>query len=198
MVHPGEVKLRVAYNGLCGTDLHEIFDSQRAIPSQPHPLTGVTAPVVLGHEIGGTVVEVGAGVDRRGAGLARRSGAAADLRVLPVVPVRRPQPLRRSRLPRPVHRRRRSGRVHGGAAANGPCGPRGGERAGRRAGRATGGRLARRRPLRPEQRMHRRRARGWADRDRDLSHASPPGHPGLGGRAGPGAPRRRRTASGPR
>jgi (R,R)-butanediol dehydrogenase / meso-butanediol dehydrogenase / diacetyl reductase len=62
MVHPGEVKLRVAYNGLCGTDLHEIFDSQRAIPSQPHPLTGVTAPVVLGHEIGGTVVEVGAGV----------------------------------------------------------------------------------------------------------------------------------------
>jgi (R,R)-butanediol dehydrogenase / meso-butanediol dehydrogenase / diacetyl reductase len=59
---PGELKLRVAYNGLCGTDLHEIFDSQRAVPSHPHPLTGVSAPVVLGHEIGGTVVDVGAGV----------------------------------------------------------------------------------------------------------------------------------------
>jgi (R,R)-butanediol dehydrogenase / meso-butanediol dehydrogenase / diacetyl reductase len=60
---PGEVKLRVAYNGLCGTDLHEIFDAQRAIPSEPHPLTGASAPLVIGHEIGGTVVAVGAGVD---------------------------------------------------------------------------------------------------------------------------------------
>ncbi|MGD9797029.1 MAG: alcohol dehydrogenase catalytic domain-containing protein, partial [Acidimicrobiia bacterium] len=62
-VGPGEVKLAVVLNGLCGTDLHEVFDSQRAVPSSPHPLTGVTAPVILGHEIGGTVVEVGAGVD---------------------------------------------------------------------------------------------------------------------------------------
>jgi (R,R)-butanediol dehydrogenase / meso-butanediol dehydrogenase / diacetyl reductase len=61
-VMPGHVKLRVSYNGLCGTDLHEIFDVQRAVPSQPHPLTGACAPVVLGHEIGGTVVEVGTGV----------------------------------------------------------------------------------------------------------------------------------------
>jgi (R,R)-butanediol dehydrogenase / meso-butanediol dehydrogenase / diacetyl reductase len=59
---PGHVKLRVAYNGLCGTDLHEVFDSQRAIPSEPHPLTGAMAPLVLGHEIGGTVVELGEGV----------------------------------------------------------------------------------------------------------------------------------------
>jgi threonine dehydrogenase-like Zn-dependent dehydrogenase len=60
---PGHVKLRVAYNGLCGTDLHEIFDSQRAVPVEPHPLTGARAPLVLGHEIGGSVVEVGEGVD---------------------------------------------------------------------------------------------------------------------------------------
>jgi (R,R)-butanediol dehydrogenase/meso-butanediol dehydrogenase/diacetyl reductase len=59
---PGQVKLRVSYNGLCGTDLHEVFDTQRAIPATPHPLTGVEAPVVLGHEIAGTVVEVGQGV----------------------------------------------------------------------------------------------------------------------------------------
>lgn len=65
---PGEVKLRVAYNGLCGTDLHEYFDGQRAIPSQPHPLTGVQAPVILGHEITGHVVGVGAGVTGLGDG----------------------------------------------------------------------------------------------------------------------------------
>jgi len=59
---PGHVKLAVAYNGLCGTDLHEIFDAQRAVPVEPHPLTGARAPLVLGHEIGGTVVEVGEGV----------------------------------------------------------------------------------------------------------------------------------------
>jgi len=62
VILPGQVKLRVAYNGLCGTDLHEIFDSQRAVPVEPHPLTGARAPLVLGHEIGGTVVEVGEGV----------------------------------------------------------------------------------------------------------------------------------------
>jgi len=62
VAHSGQVKLRVAYNGLCGTDLHEVFDSQRAVPSEPHPLTGARAPVVLGHEISGTVVDVGDGV----------------------------------------------------------------------------------------------------------------------------------------
>jgi (R,R)-butanediol dehydrogenase/meso-butanediol dehydrogenase/diacetyl reductase len=56
---PGQVKIAVAYNGLCGTDLHEIFDGPRAVPVQPHPLTGVQAPVVLGHEVAGTVVETG-------------------------------------------------------------------------------------------------------------------------------------------
>ncbi|MDE3204987.1 MAG: alcohol dehydrogenase catalytic domain-containing protein [Acidobacteriota bacterium] len=60
---PGQVKIKVAFNGLCGTDLHEIFDAQRAVPASPHPLTGVQAPVVLGHEIAGTVTGVGAGVE---------------------------------------------------------------------------------------------------------------------------------------
>ena len=60
---PGQVKLRVTYNGVCGTDLHEIFDSQRGIPSSPHPLTGAHSPLILGHEIAGTVVDAGEGVD---------------------------------------------------------------------------------------------------------------------------------------
>jgi (R,R)-butanediol dehydrogenase / meso-butanediol dehydrogenase / diacetyl reductase len=59
----GEVKVRVAYNGLCGTDVHEVFDGARAIPvTAPHPLTGAVAPVILGHEVAGVVVEMGAGV----------------------------------------------------------------------------------------------------------------------------------------
>src|SRR5262245_44174237 len=51
---PGSVKLRVAANGLCGTDLHLFYGGA-------HP--AMTLPVVLGHEFGGEVVEVGEGVD---------------------------------------------------------------------------------------------------------------------------------------
>lgn len=65
---PGQVKIKVAFNGLCGTDLHEVFDGQRAVPTSPHPLTGVQAPVVLGHEIAGTVTAVGSGVEERAVG----------------------------------------------------------------------------------------------------------------------------------
>jgi succinate semialdehyde reductase (NADPH) len=49
----GEVLVRVAACGVCHTDLH-IHDG-----SVPFPL-----PCVLGHEVSGTVVAVGAGVDR--------------------------------------------------------------------------------------------------------------------------------------
>jgi len=59
----GEVKVRIAYNGLCGTDVHEVFDGPRAIPLQPHPLTGAVVPLILGHEAAGVVVGVGNGVD---------------------------------------------------------------------------------------------------------------------------------------
>src|SRR5438876_5138572 len=58
---PGEVKLRVAYAGLCGTDLHEYFAGPRGTMT-PHPLTGATLPQILGHELSGTVTEIGAGV----------------------------------------------------------------------------------------------------------------------------------------
>jgi len=60
---PGEVLVRVALNGICGTDLHEIDDGPRAVPVAPHPLTGVQAPVILGHEAIGRVAGAGAGVD---------------------------------------------------------------------------------------------------------------------------------------
>lgn len=50
----GAVKIRVAANGLCGTDLHLFYGGA-------HP--AMTLPVVLGHEFGGEVVEVGDRVD---------------------------------------------------------------------------------------------------------------------------------------
>ena len=44
----GEVKLRVAHNGVCGSDLHEYFAQETFVPVAPHPQTGIQAPVALG------------------------------------------------------------------------------------------------------------------------------------------------------
>lgn len=60
---PGEVKIRVAYAGICGTDVHEYFEIPRAT-HVPNPLTGATLPQTLGHEFAGTVVTCGEGVGR--------------------------------------------------------------------------------------------------------------------------------------
>src|ERR1700753_1439802 len=58
-----QVKLEIAYGGICGTDLHVLHDTFRNYP-----------PVILGHEFAGTVVEVGKNVTdvvtgERGTGL---------------------------------------------------------------------------------------------------------------------------------
>ena len=53
---PGEVSLRVASCGICGSDLH-------AFKSDPG-FEWVTTPVTLGHEFSGTVEEVGEGVTK--------------------------------------------------------------------------------------------------------------------------------------
>lgn len=60
---PGDVKLRILFNGICGSDLHEYYDGPITTRTTPHPLTGVRNPVILGHEMCGEVVEVGAGVE---------------------------------------------------------------------------------------------------------------------------------------
>jgi (R,R)-butanediol dehydrogenase / meso-butanediol dehydrogenase / diacetyl reductase len=60
---PGEVKLRVLYNGICGSDLHEYYDGPVTTRTTPHPLTGVKNPVIMGHELCGRVVAVGEGVE---------------------------------------------------------------------------------------------------------------------------------------
>ncbi|MCI2422765.1 2,3-butanediol dehydrogenase [Saccharopolyspora sp. K220] len=56
---PGSVKVRVAHNGICGTDLHEFYAGPIYVPTEPHPLTGYQLPLTLGHEFAGTVVETG-------------------------------------------------------------------------------------------------------------------------------------------
>jgi (R,R)-butanediol dehydrogenase/meso-butanediol dehydrogenase/diacetyl reductase len=57
---PGEAAIAVAYCGICGSDLHEFTAGPFAIPvTEPHPESGAVAPIVLGHEFCGTVVEVG-------------------------------------------------------------------------------------------------------------------------------------------
>jgi len=61
---PGQLQVKVAWCGICGTDLHEYVGGPLYIPlERPHPLTGVQAPVMIGHEMSGTVIAVGEGVD---------------------------------------------------------------------------------------------------------------------------------------
>ena len=60
---PGQVQVKVAWCGICGTDLHEYMGGPLYIPlDRPHPVTGVQAPVIIGHEMSGEVVAVGEGV----------------------------------------------------------------------------------------------------------------------------------------
>ncbi len=60
---PGEVIVKVGACGICGTDLEEYRAGPLFIPvDEPNPLTGSMAPLILGHEFAGEVVEVGKGV----------------------------------------------------------------------------------------------------------------------------------------
>ena len=59
---PEQVKIAVAYNGICGSDLYEYYAGPLGIPTTPHPLTGAVLPQILGHEFGGRVVACGSQV----------------------------------------------------------------------------------------------------------------------------------------
>jgi (R,R)-butanediol dehydrogenase/meso-butanediol dehydrogenase/diacetyl reductase len=58
----GDVLVRVATCGICGTDLHEYLAGPIVTPVEPHPLTGAQNPQILGHEFAGDVVAIGQGV----------------------------------------------------------------------------------------------------------------------------------------
>ncbi|AIQ65283.1 butanediol dehydrogenase [Paenibacillus stellifer] len=64
-VLPGKVKIRVEWCGICGSDLHEYVAGPIFIPKdKAHPLTGEAAPIVMGHEFSGEIVEVGEDVNQ--------------------------------------------------------------------------------------------------------------------------------------
>ena len=72
----GQALIRVEWCGLCGTDLEEYRDGPVNVPvATPHPLSGRRAPVTLGHEVVGVVVDPGDG------------GPPAGARVIPDVVV---------------------------------------------------------------------------------------------------------------
>ncbi|UXA18018.1 2,3-butanediol dehydrogenase [Mycobacterium sp. SMC-4] len=65
---PGTVKVKVGYNGICGTDLHEYYAGPIFVPTEPHPLTHRQMPLVMGHEFAGVITDVGAEVKGWSAG----------------------------------------------------------------------------------------------------------------------------------
>ena len=58
------MELEGGWCGICGTDLHEYLEGPIFIPpaGHPHPISGESAPVVIGHEFSGTVIALGEGV----------------------------------------------------------------------------------------------------------------------------------------
>ena len=65
-LRPGTVKIAPAFNGICGSDLH-LYHAGPIPPApttdKPHPLSGETLPVVMGHEFSGVIEELGEGVE---------------------------------------------------------------------------------------------------------------------------------------
>ncbi|KAH8173588.1 alcohol dehydrogenase groES-like domain-containing protein [Sarocladium implicatum] len=61
-VGAGQVKIAPSFVGICGTDLHEYLGGPNFCPTSPHPVTGETIPVTLGHEFSGVITELGPGV----------------------------------------------------------------------------------------------------------------------------------------
>ncbi|MEA4972688.1 MAG: alcohol dehydrogenase catalytic domain-containing protein [Candidatus Metalachnospira sp.] len=56
------VKIKVDYAGICGTDRHEYVGPNFIPVEKPHRLTGRVAPLIIGHEFSGTIVELGENV----------------------------------------------------------------------------------------------------------------------------------------
>ncbi|KAF3936323.1 hypothetical protein ABW19_dt0209024 [Dactylella cylindrospora] len=64
-LQPDQVKVKPEWCGICGTDLHEYIAGPILIPTpeNPHPLTGDSLPLTMGHEFAGEIVELGSGVN---------------------------------------------------------------------------------------------------------------------------------------
>jgi (R,R)-butanediol dehydrogenase/meso-butanediol dehydrogenase/diacetyl reductase len=54
---PGFALIEVDFCGICGSDLGEYRSGPVMIPTKPHALSGRCAPVTMGHELSGRLVE---------------------------------------------------------------------------------------------------------------------------------------------
>jgi len=59
---PREVRLRVKCAALCHTDFNEYLHGPVYISKEPHPRSGRSVPLVIGHEFSGEVIELGSDV----------------------------------------------------------------------------------------------------------------------------------------
>ncbi len=62
---PTELQLRVLACGICGTDVEEVVHGPIFISGGSRSLYGIPPPIILGHEVIGIVVAVGADLDPR-------------------------------------------------------------------------------------------------------------------------------------
>jgi (R,R)-butanediol dehydrogenase / meso-butanediol dehydrogenase / diacetyl reductase len=60
-VTPGNVKVKVEWAGICGSDLHA-YHHGMGLPVEPHSVSGRKLPLTFGHEFAGVVVEIGENV----------------------------------------------------------------------------------------------------------------------------------------
>lgn len=76
---PGDVGLEIALCGICATDAREFTSGPISMASAdvPHPVSGHSGPIVMGHEFVGRVFEVGDGVSPSWIGQRVASSAAA-------------------------------------------------------------------------------------------------------------------------
>lgn len=58
----GQIKVKPAWCGICGSDLHEYLGGPSLCPTTPHPITGESIPLTFGHEFSGIIEEIGEGV----------------------------------------------------------------------------------------------------------------------------------------
>jgi (R,R)-butanediol dehydrogenase / meso-butanediol dehydrogenase / diacetyl reductase len=54
-----QVQIDVEWCGICGTDVEEYTHGPLVIPTVPHALTSLKAPMIIGHEVAGRVRQVG-------------------------------------------------------------------------------------------------------------------------------------------
>lgn len=54
-----QVVMKILQCGICGTDLHEYVAGPIILPVEPHPETGASIPIILGHEFSAMVTATG-------------------------------------------------------------------------------------------------------------------------------------------